>query len=487
MREESFAGRTPRTLDTAALDAFLDDALARLEVPGAAVAIVQRGKVIYERSLGVRALGKPERIDANTLFLMASVTKPMTTFLEASLVDAGLFTFETPVTTLLPGFALGDATLTRQLALWHMSCACTGMPRRDLEYLLEYGGVTAEQRLASMRDMKPTTGLGETFQYSNLMVAAGGFAAAHAYAPTLPLGEAWVKAMADRVFGPLGMTSSTGDFERATRAPHAAPHALDLDGRPHELAIGFEGNVVPIAPAGAVWSTLSDMEKYALAELAHGVGADGKRVVSEAQFARRWQRRIGDDASGYGLGLALEQRSGLSIVGHDGGADGFGTSLFLVPELDLGLIVLTNIRNGTGEEQLPFNAAVKRKLLELSFDGATRDSEVIIEFALRMRRDDARGKSAGVERAPDAAWVQSISGRYSSPNLGRLVITPAAQGATFDVGEWQVTVGRRRNRDGSTELVVLDPPFAGTPMSIGADGSIRLPDPQTDYVFTRDR
>jgi CubicO group peptidase (beta-lactamase class C family) len=298
---------------------------------------------------------------------------------------------------------------------------------------------------------------------------------------------AYVKAMAERVFGPLGMTSSTADFERASRAPHAAPHALDLNGRPHELALGFEGNVVPIAPAGAVWSTLSDMEKYALAELSHGVAADGKRVVSEAQFAQRWQRRIGDAASGYGLGIHLEQAGGLSIVGHDGGADGFGTSLFLIPELELGLIVLTNIRNGTGEEQLPFNAAVKRKLLELSFEGATRDSEVIIQFALRMRADEVRRQSLGVEHAPDAEWVASISGHYSSPNLGRLIITPAAQGATFDVGEWQVTVGRRRHPDGSSELVTLDPPFAGASMPIGADGSIKLPDPQTDYVFTRDR
>jgi hypothetical protein len=112
---------------------------------------------------------------------------------------------------------------------------------------------------------------------------------------------------------------------------------------------------------------------------------------------------------------------------------------------------------------------------------------VIIEFALRMRREVARRQSIGVERAPDAAWVQSISGRYSSANLGRLVISPAAQGATFDVGEWQVAVGRRRHADGSSELVTLDAPFAGTSMPIGADGSIRLPDPQTEYVFTRDR
>lgn len=160
MKEEHLAGRRPRALDGKALDAFLVDALARLEVPGAAVAITQHGKVIYEKSLGVRALGREEPVTASTLFLMASVTKPMTTLMEASLVDSGLLSWDTKVTSLMPDFALDDLALTKRLELWHMSCACTGMPRRDLENLFEYANVTPEQRLASMREMKPTTALG---------------------------------------------------------------------------------------------------------------------------------------------------------------------------------------------------------------------------------------------------------------------------------------------------------------------------------------
>lgn len=106
MQEETFAGKKPRTLDAEALSRFLDDALERLKVPGAAVAVTLGGRVIYERSLGVHALGKPEPITAHTLFLMASVTKPMTTLMEASLVDSGLLSWDSRVTQLLPGFAL---------------------------------------------------------------------------------------------------------------------------------------------------------------------------------------------------------------------------------------------------------------------------------------------------------------------------------------------------------------------------------------------
>ncbi len=477
LRPESFAGRRPRAIDSQAFEAFLVDAMKQLGVPGAGVALVQNGKVIFEKTWGTGTLGRDEPVTADTLFLMASITKPMTTFLQAALVDAGTFTWNSRVTTLLPGFRLADPKLTAQLELWHMSCACTGMPRRDIENLVEYGNVTAEQRLASMREMQPTTGLGETYQYSNLMVAAGGFAAAHAWAPTLGLNEAYVKAMDAVVFAPLGMRTSTADFTKATARPHATPHALDLDGQLRPLPIGYEGNVVPIAPAGAVWSTLHDMEQYAMAELSRGRSPlDGKRVVSEANYLERARPRT---KHGYGLGIGVEQHLGLTILGHDGGSDGFGTSLLLFPDLQLGLVVLTNARNGSPQEQLPFNAATKRKLMELMFDGARPIAGGMITFALQTRRLHARQQGEGVERRPDPAWLAKLSGRYESTNLGTLEIHENV----FDVGEWQSHFGRK-----GEALILLDPPFAGTPLAFDeASGTITLPDPQTKYVFTKNR
>lgn len=477
LKPESFVGQKPREIDTQQYEAFLAKALEQLGVPGAAVALVHHGKVIFEKTFGTRELGRFETITPDTLFLIASITKSMTTFMQAALIDAGTFKWDTRVTTLLPEFALADPKFTRQLELWHMSCACTGMPRRDIENLVEYGNVTGEQRIATMKDMQPTTGLGETYQYSNLMVAAGGFAAAHAYSPNLSFNDAYVKVMNEKVFAPLGMTKSTADFALAVRQEHATPHALDLDGKPHALAINFEANVVPIAPAGAVWSTLRDMEKYAMAELSRGVSPlDGKRVVSEANYLERARPRT---KSGYGLGIDVEQRGGITVLGHDGGADGFGTSLYLIPELELGLVVLTNVRNGTPLEQLPFNTAAKRKLFELLFENVQPSADTIITFALQMRREFARQQGSGVQREVDAEWLAKLQGNYTSTNIGTLEI----RGNVFDVGEWQARFGRRGNA-----LVLIDAPFAGTPLAFDeAEGTITLPDPQTKYVFTRRR
>ncbi|MBL8949152.1 MAG: serine hydrolase [Myxococcaceae bacterium] len=466
MRDESFAGQPRRPIDVEAFDAFLADAANRLEVPGTAVALVQGGRVIYEKVLGVRELGGAEPVTADTSFMVGSVTKPMTTLLEAELVDAKLFQWTTPVTKLLPDFRVDDAELTRALQLWHMSCACTGMPRQDFEYLFEYANVTPEARVASLASMKPTTKLGETFQYSNLLVAAGGFAAAHAYAPDVSLGEAYTRAMREKVFGPLGMTRSTVDFAIASRGERASPHALDLDGRPQVLPIGFEANVINIAPAGAAWSTLHDMERYALAELSRG-GKVGR--------GERWRRRIGTPEAGYGLGMDLEKRDGLVHVGHDGGSMGFGATLLLWPELDLGLVVLTNVRNGTRYEQLPFNAAVKRKVLELVFENARPKAELIISSSLGFRADAVK-RGAAVERTPDAKWLAALDGTYRHATLGTVTV----KGGVLDAGEWKVRFGRVGDA-----MVVLDAPFAGSAMKAG-DGTITLPDPQLPYVLRRE-
>jgi CubicO group peptidase (beta-lactamase class C family) len=488
LADESLGGQTPRPIDAARakeLDAFIDQTLATLEVPGATVAVIEDGKVVYEHAVGVRELGKPAKVTPRTLFLLASITKPMTTMMEASLVDAGVLSWDTPVTTLLPDFALGDAEVTRKVALWHMSCACTGMPRQDLEDLFEYDHVTPEARIASMKTMKPTTAFGETFQYSNLMVAAGGFAAAHAFAPRRSLGDAYAAAMRARIFAPIGMRDTTVDFAAVARAEHASPHALAIDGTPVPLPLAIERAVLPIAPAGAVWTDLRDFERFALTELGNGVAPGGRRVVSEANVLerRRVRVRAGSD-DGYGLGLGVSSYHGLTLLGHDGGAFGFGTTLVLLPEQRAGLLILTNVRNGGNYQQLPFNAAVQRKILEEMFAGARDLARPQIDYYVAQKRAAAVAATQGLDRTPDAAWLAGLAGTYTNPSLGTVVI----RGATFDAGEWQMRFGRRIDADGTVKIVFLDPPFAGAAIQIAGDAAhptLVAQDDQIRYVFSR--
>ena len=164
-------------------------------VPGVAVAVLQEGKVVLAEGYGVRQLGRSEKVDAETLFMVGSNTKAMTTLMLAKLVDEGKMGWETPVTTLLPTFRLGDADTTRQVKVKHLVCACTGLPRQDLEWIFEYEGETPVNALDTLATMQPTSAFGEMFQYSNLLAAAAGFVGGHVAYPQQELGVAYDNAM----------------------------------------------------------------------------------------------------------------------------------------------------------------------------------------------------------------------------------------------------------------------------------------------------
>ncbi len=114
----------------------------------------------------------------------------------------------------------------------HLICACTGMPRQDLEWLLEFVGVTPEKAMAVLGTMQPTSRFGELFQYSNPMAAAAGIPGRARRYPGLELGAAYDKAMQALVFDPLGMTATTHDFAKAQQGNAATAHAPDIDGKP---------------------------------------------------------------------------------------------------------------------------------------------------------------------------------------------------------------------------------------------------------------
>ena len=131
---ESFVGRKPHALDAARIaqiTASVERARDQAGIPGIALALIQDGRTVYEGGLGVRELGKPAKIDAHTMFMIASNTKALTTLLLAKLVDEGKITWDTPATSIYPSFKLGDADTTRQVLVRHLVCACTGLPRKE--------------------------------------------------------------------------------------------------------------------------------------------------------------------------------------------------------------------------------------------------------------------------------------------------------------------------------------------------------------------
>jgi len=306
---ESFAGKKAHALDAARLKelgAFIERAQTQLGVPGVSLAIAQDGKVVFAGGFGVRELGKPEKVDADTLYIIASNTKAMTTMLLGRLVDQKKITWETPVTNLLPQFKLGDEGTTRQVQVQHLICACTGLPRQDFEWLLEFGKATPDSALVTLGTMQPTSKFGEMFQYSNPLAAAGGYLGAHVMFPEQELGAAYDRAMDKEVFGPLGMTSTTFDFKKALAGNHASAHSLDIDGRPALAAFDVNYSIVPCgrrAVRGAASTTCSDTCRWS----------------SRRPSARRRALRVGSRAEGTPGAEGLDRQGRLVRHGADGG------------------------------------------------------------------------------------------------------------------------------------------------------------------------
>ncbi len=173
---------------------------------------------MLEKGLGVRELGKNDPVTPATLFMIGSMTKPLTSLMMARLVDRKQFTWDTPVTQLFPSFALGDPDATGRVTMAHTVCACTGLPRWDMEFIFEWNKSSPESRIELLRAMKPTTGFGETFQYSNLMVAAGGYVAAKTASRGSDLKRAYAEVMTAEVLRPAG---DDGDRARHRRGADA--------------------------------------------------------------------------------------------------------------------------------------------------------------------------------------------------------------------------------------------------------------------------
>ncbi len=484
-RRESFAGKPAHKLDAARLakiDELIELGRTAYGIPGVAIAIVQDGKVIHARGYGVRELGKKAPVDARSLFIIASNTKALTTLLLAQLVDDGKLRWDQPVTEAYPAFKLGDPATTASTRIEHLVCACTGLPRKDMEWIFEFDQATPLTEMGYLAATQPTTKFGETFQYSNLLAAAAGFVAAHVVAPKQELGRAYDAAMKARVFDPLGMKATTFDFKKALAANHATPHGWDIDGKTVVAPMDLNYSIVPLRPAGGAWSSADDLIKYVQLELATGVTPRGKRIVSAENLLKRRAPYVasGEDQH-YGMGLGVTTTYGIPVIDHGGSLVGFKSNMMWLPEHGVGAVILTNSDLG-----YPLQIAFQRFLLEQLFDGRPEAAESLTAGAVTARKGVTTERGRLVVPAEPAA-VAALAKRYVSPELGTLDVISRGGATRFDLGEWQTVVASRQNDDGTRSFVATTPGPAGLAFVVGevVDGKRRLilRDAQHEYVF----
>jgi len=288
--------------------------------------------------------------------------------------------------------------------------------------------------------------------------------------------------MQAQIFGPLGMSSTTFDFDRAQKGNHARPHGLDVDGKVAVSRMDLNYSIVAVRPAGGMWTSAHDLSRYVLLELAKGTLPDGTRLVSEASLRARVEPQIllGEDAF-YGMALIVDRKYGIPIVHHGGDMAGYHSDMMWLPEQGVGAVILTN-----GDAGWRLRGPFLRKLLEVVFDGNDEAAEDVAASARTMKAQIAKERERLVVPA-DPAEAGKLAARYHNDALGELSVQTTAKATIFDVGEWRSEVASRKNDDGTISFFTIDPSFDGFEFVRAERNGRRvlvIRDGQHEYVFS---
>lgn len=479
--QRDLSGETPAAFDAElaeAFDAYVREALERFEVPGASVVVVRGGEIVHLAGYGLRDREEAHEVTPQTLMMIGSATKTMTTMMMATLVDDGRLSWHTRALDVLPSFSVADAELTERITVEDLVCACTGVPRRDLELLFNAEELTAEQIVASLADFEFFTDFGEAFQYSNQLVAAGGYGAALAAADDgeTDLFDAYVSAMRERVLDPVGMADSTFSFAQVrAREDRATPYGLRAGFREVRLPLSTERFLQAVAPAGGLWSNAQDMGRYLITLLRDGVAPAGHRVVSEENLHHTWEPQVPISAdTDYGLGWMVGTYQGLRVLSHGGNTLGFTAEVAIVPQADVAVAVLANRRAAN-----PFAEAVRVRLLELLYEQPGRFDEQA-SFSHRQLREQLSALEDELEPGVDRDRVEPFLGRYRNDALGRVRLILEEDGAlVLDAGAFASELRPRLDDAGDVEAhVMIDPPLPELPVRLERGGEEAAGEPR---------
>ncbi|HKT42764.1 MAG TPA: serine hydrolase [Rhodanobacteraceae bacterium] len=345
----SLAAAPPAPAPLQGLDAYVQQTMRDWHVPGLAVVVVKDGKVVLARGYGVRELGKPGKVDADTLFDIGSNSKAFTVAALGTLVSAGKLKWDTPVVDELKDFKLESPYVTQNVTLRDLLTHRTGYCDPGAAWYTS----DADDIIQRMRWQKPEYGFRTTFCYNNVQ-----YLAASRFIPELT-GQSWNDYVAQHLFQPLGMARTVStDAAVAASTDVATPHGM-VDKKSAVLHRYWPHNMDVFAAVGGIWSSANDMGHWLQMLLADGK-YDGKQVLDAKVLAAmetplmliQGGTGVGDEIRAwmpggmfytYGMGLFVQDDGGHKIVWHAGDIDGMASALVLVPENHLGIAVMSNM------------------------------------------------------------------------------------------------------------------------------------------------
>lgn len=404
------------------LDGYVNNALKEWKIPGVAVCIVKDGKVVLMKGYGVREIGGVDKVDEHTLFMIGSNSKAFTATILALLESEKKLSLDDKAVQWLPEFKMKDAWVTKEVTIRDLLCHRLGMMTFQGDFMFFDTKITSQDILQKFSRLTPVYSFRSTWGYTNTAFLAGGMIAGKAANST------WEDLVRTKIFQPLGMTRSLALSSEIQNASNkAAAHSITN----HQLIKIPYGQLDNMAPAGAISSSVNDMSKWVMMLLDSG-RYQGKQVIpfSAIQQTRMPNSILGDGRvpfnSGhfnlYGLGWFLQEYGGKKIVSHTGGVNGFVTSVTLIPEEKLGIVVLTNTDANN------FYEALKWEIMDAYFGYPYRNYSSL--YARRneqqLKQADAihqKQKDSVAMHLPMTVSLKSLTGEYLNDPYGSLTVT----------------------------------------------------------------
>ena len=420
------------TNSVARYDAYVQQAVRDWRVPGLTVTVVKDGRVLFKKGYGVRVVGKPEPVDTQTLFAMASTTKAMTAACLGMLVDEGKLRWDDPVTNYLPDFQFYDPAVTREVRVRDLLIHNTGVGNADVLWAAMQ--IPPDEILHRMRLIKPSYSLRSGFIYQNIMYLAAGKIIEKVS------GTPWDVFVRTRIFEPLGMRRTKAHFGDITDVNRAKPH-VDINDTIRLVDSRLEeGLVDAVGPAGSVWTCPDDVAAWMQCMLDSGRYA-GKTLLKPATWAELFkpQTLVTDSQfyptqqltkpiwKTYGLGWFQHDYRGHRINFHTGSLTGMVAIHGQLPDQKLAVYVQGNLDH----------AEIRHALMYRAFDefagpnaglGADRDWSAEFQklyggMKQKAKLAEQKADSAHVLNSKPSLPLTAYTGSYTDPLYGKADVT----------------------------------------------------------------
>lgn len=415
------------------IDGLVADLMQKSGIPGMSVAVVHGGKTVYAKGFGVKdnrnGGGQANQVDADTVFQLASLSKPVGATVVAHEVGRGAIGWDTPIVDALPWFALSDPAVTKMVTVGDMLSHRSGLPDHAGD-LLEDMGYDRRQVLERLRQL-PLDPFRVSYAYTNFGFTAG------AEAVAARAGKSWEDLCRDVMYGPLGMASTSSNFADYQARPNRAAGHIAIDG-------GYSPQYVrdPQAqsPAGGVSSSADDMAKWMAMVLGDGT-VDGKQVVAPAALLPALTPQIVSNpptepamrTGSYGFGFNVGTTSAARVqLSHSGAFElGAGTNVLFLPSADVGIVALTNATpKGVPE-------ALTAQFADLVQFGEIREDWYPLYEAPFAAMEKPLGALVGQPRPASPAPPAPLStyvGTYANPYYGPARVTATDGGLSLAIG-----------------------------------------------------